>query len=173
MLKLFKNLTKKDFTYILTCTILIVFQVWLELRMPDYMSTITRLVETEGSRITDILINGGYMMLCAFGSLISAIIVGYFSTHLASNFSKNLRNKLFSKVLKLSTKEIKEFSTSSLITRTTNDITQVEMLLSMGLQMIIKAPIMAVWAIFKIINKGLEWSILTGVCVLILLATIG
>ncbi len=173
MLKLFKNLTKKDFTYILTCTILIVFQVWLELRMPDYMSTITRLVETEGSRITDILINGGYMMLCAFGSLISAIIVGYFSTHLASNFSKNLRNKLFSKVLKLSTKEIKEFSTSSLITRTTNDITQVEMLLSMGLQMIIKAPIMAVWAIFKIINKGLEWSILTGVCVLILLSTIG
>ena len=173
MLKLFKNLTKKDILYIVFCILLIVFQVWLELRMPDYMSTITRLVETEGSRIKDILINGGYMMLCAFGSLVSAIIVGYFSTHLASNFSKTLRNKIFTKVLKFSTKEIKEFSTSSLITRTTNDITQVEMLLAMGLQMIIKAPIMAVWAIFKIINKGLEWSILTGVCVLILLSTIG
>ncbi len=173
MLKLFKNLTKKDILYIVFCIVLVVFQVWLELRMPDYMSTITRLVETEGSRIKDILINGGYMMLCAFGSLVSAIIVGYFSTHLASNFSKTLRNKIFTKVLKFSTKEIKEFSTSSLITRTTNDITQVEMLLAMGLQMIIKAPIMAVWAIFKIINKGLEWSILTGVCVLILLSTIG
>ena len=89
MLKLFKNLTKKDILYIVFCIVLVVFQVWLELRMPDYMSTITRLVETEGSRITDILINGGYMMLCAFGSLVSAIIVGYFSTHLASNFQKH------------------------------------------------------------------------------------
>ncbi len=173
MLKLFKNFTKKDIAYILICITLIVFQVWIELRMPDYMSNITRLVETEGSPIKDILINGGYMILCALGSLISAVIVGYFATHLASNFSKTLRNKIFTKVLKFSTKEIKEFSTSSLITRTTNDITQVEMLLSLGLQMIVKAPIMAVWAIFKIINKGLEWSILTGVCVLVLLTTIG
>ncbi len=173
MLKLFKNLTKKDAFYILICIILIVFQVWLELKMPDYMSAITRLVETEGSPIGEILLNGGYMLLCALGSLASAIIVGYFSTHLASNFSKTLRNKLFTKVFQFSTREIKDFQTSSLITRTTNDITQVEMLLMMGLQMMVKAPIMAVWAIFKILNRGLEWSLLTGVCVLILLSTVG
>ncbi len=173
MKKLFKNFTKQDFLYICICILLIVFQVWLELKMPDYMSAITRLVETEGSSIKDILVNGGFMILCAFGSLISAVVVGYFASHLASNFSKTLRNKIFTKVFRFSAKEIKEFSTSSLITRTTNDITQVEMLISMGLQMIVKAPIMAVWAIFKILNKGLEWSILTGICVLILLTTIG
>lgn len=171
--KLFKNFTKKDFFFIGICILLIIFQVGLELKMPDYMSAITRLVQTEGSSIGEITLQGVYMLLCALGSLISAVIVGYFASNLASNFSKTLRDKIFSKVLGFSTKEMKELETSSLITRTTNDITQVEMLISMGLQMIVKAPIMAVWAILKILNKGLEWSILTAVCVLVLLTTIG
>lgn len=171
--KLFKNFTKKDYFFMGICLILIVLQVGLELKMPDYMSAITRLVETEGSSIGEIALQGVYMLLCALGSLISAVIVGYFASNLASNFSKTLRDKIFSKVLRFSTKEMKELETSSLITRTTNDITQVEMLISMGLQMIVKAPIMAVWAIFKILNKGVEWSILTAVCVLVLLTTIG
>lgn len=171
--KLFKNFTKKDFFFICICILLIVFQVWLELKMPDYMSAITRLVQTEGNSMGDIVLQGAYMLLCALGSLVSAVIVGYFASNLASNFSKTLRDKVFSKVLRFSTKEMKELETSSLITRTTNDITQVEMLISMGLQMIVKAPIMAVWAILKIVNKGIEWSILTAVCVLILLTTIG
>ncbi len=173
MSKLFKNFTKKDFLGIGICFVLILFQVGLELKMPDYMSEITRLVETEGSRIGDIALQGFYMLMCALGSLLGAIIVGYFSANLASNFSKTLRDKIFSKVLKFSTKEMKEMETSSLITRTTNDITQVEMLISMGLQMIVKAPIMAVWAILKILNKGLEWSILTAICVAVILITIG
>lgn len=171
--KLFKNFTKKDVFFMCICILLIVFQVWLELKMPDYMSAITRLVQTEGSSMREIIEQGAYMLLCALGSLVSAVIVGYFASNLASNFSKTLREKVFSKVLRFSTKEMKELETSSLITRTTNDITQVEMLISMGLQMIVKAPIMAVWAILKILNKGLEWSILTAVCVLVLLTTIG
>lgn len=170
--RLFKNFTKKDYFFMIICIILIILQVTLELRMPDYMSNITRLVESSGN-IRNIILNGSYMLLCAIGSLTSAVIVGYFSANLASNFSKTLRNKIFQKVLKFSTKEVKEFETSSLITRTTNDIMQVEMLISMGLQMIVKAPIMATLAILKILNKGLSWSILTALCVLVLLTTIG
>ncbi len=171
--KLFKNFTKKDYGFIVICILLVVFQVWLELKMPDYMSAITRLVETEGSTIGEISLQGFYMMLCALGSLASAVVVGYFASKIASNFSKTLRDKIFAKVLKFSTKEMKELETSSLITRTTNDVTQIEMLIGMGLQMIVKAPIMAVWAVLKILNKGLEWSILTAVCVVVLLTTIG
>ena len=172
MIKLFKNLSKKDLLFIFICIVLIVFQVWLELKMPDYMSTITRLVQTEGSSMKDILEQGLYMILCAFGSLTSACIVGYFAANTASNFSKTLRNLIFEKIQRFGTEEIKKFSTSSLITRTTNDITQVEMLIAMGLQMIVKAPIMAFWAVLKILNKGFEWSLLTGGCVVILLVTI-
>ncbi len=173
MLKLFKDFTKKDLLYIVICLTLVVFQVWLELKMPDYMSSITRLVQTEGSTIKEIAEQGFYMLSCAFGSLISAIIVGYFAANVASSFSASLRGLIFGKVQNFGTEEIKKFSTSSLITRTTNDVTQIEMLIGMGLQMLIKAPIMAVWAILKILNKGLEWSILTACCVLVLLITIG
>ncbi|MCM1052895.1 MAG: ABC transporter ATP-binding protein/permease [Ruminococcus sp.] len=173
MFKLFKNFTKKDLRNILICVILIVFQVWLDLKMPDYMSEITRLVQTPDSSMLNILREGAFMLTCALGSLISAIIVGFFATRVASNFSATIRFKLFNKVLDFSTEEIKKFSTSSLITRTTNDVTQIEMLISMGLQMIVKAPIMAVWAILKILNKGFEWSMLVAFCVVILLATIG
>ena len=172
MFKLFKNLTKKDVITILISVVLIVFQVWLDLKLPDYMSEITRLVQTEGSTINNILVQGGYMLACAGGSLIAMIIVGYLTSSVSANFSRTLGKKVFEKVQGFSMEEIKLFSTSSLITRTTNDITNVQMLISMGTQLIIKAPITAVWAVFKILNKSWTWSMLTGLAVLILLVTI-
>lgn len=172
MLKLFKNFGKKEWLYVMISVLLIVVQVWLELKMPDYMAAITQLVKTEGSAISEILKNGGFMLLCALGSLCSAIFVGYFIANLASSFSTKLRKRIFSKVEELSTNEIKSFSTSSLITRTTNDITQVEMLIGMGLQLLVKAPITAVWAITKIVNKSWQWSLVTTIAVLILLSII-
>ena len=172
MLKLFKNFGKKEWLYVTISVLLIIVQVWLELKMPDYMSAITKLVKTEGSAISEILKNGGFMLLCALGSLCSAIFVGYFIANLASSFSTKLRKRIFSKVEELSTNEIKSFSTSSLITRTTNDITQVEMLIGMGLQLLVKAPITAVWAITKIVNKSWQWSLVTTIAVLILLSII-
>ena len=173
MLKLLKNLNKKDWLYVFISAILIVFQVWLELKMPDYMSNITQLVQTKGAAMSDILREGGYMLLCAFGSLVSAFIVGYFTSSISASFSYRTRGKLFRKVEDISTYEIKKFSPSSLITRTTNDITQIEFLIAMGLTLMIKAPVTAVWAVTKIVNKSIEWSILTGVAVLVLLITIG
>ena len=172
MFKLFKNFTKKDIAAIITCIALIVFQVWLDLRLPDYMSEITKLVQTEGSTILEILVQGGYMMACAFGSLLSSFVVGYIASKLSANFSYTLRGKVYNKVLSFGTEEIKNFQTSSLITRTTNDVTQLEMIIAMGLQMLIKAPIMAVWAVSKILNKSLEWSLLTGFFVVLLLVVI-
>lgn len=173
MFKLFKDFSKKDIFYIILCILFIVVQVWLDLKLPDYMSEITVLVQSEDSTLNDILIQGLYMLGCAFGSLISAVIVGYFSSMIAADFSLDLRKQIFRRVEDFGTEEIKNFSTSSLITRTTNDVTQVEMLIAMGLQMLIKAPIMAVWAISKIVNKSIEWSLLTGGCVVVLLFTIG
>lgn len=173
MFKLFKDFSKKDIFYIILCILFIVVQVWLDLKLPDYMSEITVLVQSEDSTLNDILIQGLYMLGCAFGSLISAVIVGYFSSMIAADFSLDLRKQIFRRVEDFGTEEIKKFSTSSLITRTTNDVTQVEMLIAMGLQMLIKAPIMAVWAISKIVNKSIEWSLLTGGCVVVLLFTIG
>lgn len=173
MFKLLKNFNKKEWLVIIFCLTLIVGQVWLELKMPDYMSEITVLVQSEGSKMKDILINGGYMLACAFGSLLSAIITGYLVSNLSARFSMNVRKKLFDKVENLSMQEVKQFQTSSLITRTTNDITQVQMLISMGLQLLIKAPITAVWAVTKILNKNLEWSIITAIAVATLLTTIG
>ena len=173
MIKIFKNFKKKDILYILCCIVFIVLQVYLDLKLPDYMIDITRLIQTEGSKFNDIIVKGLYMLGCAFGSLISAVVVGYFASIISANFSFNLRSKIFNKVLCFSTGEIKKYNVSSLITRTTNDITQLEMVIAMGLQMIIKAPIMAIWAISKIIDKSIKWSMLVGVCVLILLVTIG
>ena len=172
MVKLLKYLEKKDWLIMLLIVILVVSQVWLELKLPDYMSEITRLVQTEGSEMVEILKNGGYMLLCAFGSLIAAIITGYLVSKLASKFSMTIRKKLFSKVEDLAIQEVKGFSTSSLITRTTNDITQIQMLMSMGLQLLLKAPITAIWAITKILNKGWQWSVATAVAVGILLTVI-
>ena len=172
MLKLFKNFSKKDILIIITCVVIVFFQVWIELRLPEYMSEITKLIQTEGSKMGDILFQGMFMLLCAFGSMISAIIVGYFASKLSASFSLALREKVFKKVNKLGIAEIKEFKTSSLITRTTNDVTQIEMLIAMGLQGMLRAPIMAVWAVSKIINKSMTLSSIVGAGVLILLVNI-
>ena len=172
MIKLIKNFEKKDYTLVLLIVILIVVQVWLDLKMPDYMSEITKLVRTEGSNMSDILYNGGFMLLCSLGSLTSTIISGYFLALLSSRFSSNIRKKLFYKVESLSLNEIKKFETSSLITRTTNDISQVEMLIGMGLQLLIKAPITAVWAICKIVNKSFAWTLATSISVIIMLTVV-
>ena len=173
MLKLLKNLNRKDWLYALICAVLVIFEVWLELKMPDYMSNITQLVQTRGALMSDILTQGGYMLLCAFGSLVSAIIVGYFAANIAASFSKRTRKELFTKVEDLTMEDVKKYSVSSLITRTTNDIGQIQMLISMGLQLIIKAPITAVWAVTKILDKSIEWSLVTAIAVVILLLTIG
>ena len=172
MFKLLNNLGKKEWILAVICLVLIVGQVWLELKMPDYMSEITVLVQTEGSQMSEILKNGGYMIACALGSLISAVIVGYLVANISATFSMNIRKKLFSKVEALATHEVKTFSTSSLITRTTNDITQIQMVVAMGLQLAIKAPITAVWAVTKILNKSWQWSAITAVGVLIILGVI-
>lgn len=172
MLKLFKNLKKRDYIFLLISFILIFAQVWLELKMPDYMSEITVLVQTEGSKMKDILLNGTYMLACAFGSLVSAIFVGYLISNISASYSLNTRKKLFDKVQNLAMHEVKQFSTSSLITRTTNDITQIQMFLAMGVQLLIKAPITAIWAITKILNKSWQWSAITGVAIVILISVI-
>lgn len=172
MFKLLKNLRKKDILYAIICVSLVVLQVWLELKMPDYMSNITQLVQTKGASMSDILREGGYMLLCAFGSLVSAVIIGYFSSLVASSFSYRTREKVFKKVEELPEEKIKRFKVSSLITRTTNDITQMEILLSMGLHLMIKSPVMAVWAVTKILGKSIEWSLITALAVVILLISI-
>ena len=173
MLKLLRNLGKKEWSLAIIAFTLIIIQVWLDLKLPDYMSQITVLVQTEGSQMIDILKNGGYMLLCALGSLFAAVLTGYLTSTISSKFSMKVRKKIFYKVENLSMQEVKGFSISSLITRTTNDITHIQMFVAMGLQMMIKAPITAIWAISKILNKSWQWSVVTGAAVVILLGVIG
>ncbi|MDB8542932.1 ABC transporter ATP-binding protein [Turicibacter sanguinis] len=172
--EIFKHLKKPEWGGMIVCLIFIVTQVWLDLKLPDYMSEITRLVQTEGSAMGDIWVQGSYMLLCALGSLISAVIVGFFAARIAATLSKRLRESLYTKVESFSMQEINQFSNASLITRSTNDITQVQMVFAMGLQVMIKAPILAVWAILKILGKNFEWSLVTAgaVCVLLVMLSI-
>ena len=172
MMKLLKRLKWQEWLQVGISLIFIVAQVWLDLKLPDYMSEITRLTQTPGSAMRDIWKSGGYMLLCALGSLVSAVIVGFFAARIAASFSKRLRSLLFEKVDSFSMEEINRFSTASLITRSTNDVTQIQMLITMGLQMLIKAPIMAVWAVTKIAGKGFEWSLATAVTTLIMILMI-
>ncbi|MDO4278248.1 MAG: ABC transporter ATP-binding protein [Lachnoclostridium edouardi] len=173
MIKIFKYLEKKDWAFVLCSLVFIVTQVWLELKMPDYMSKITVLVQTEGSNMKEILIAGGSMLLCALGSLLSAFIVGYFVAKIAAGLAMRLREMVYNKTMSFSMEEINKFSTSSLINRSTNDITQIQTFVAIGLQALIKAPIMAIWAIVKIAGKGLEWTGATGVAVAVLVVLIG
>ena len=172
MIKLIKNMKLKEILLILVSVVLIIFQVWLDLKLPDYMTEITKYVQASGSTINDVLVPGGKMMLCAAFSLLSSIIVGFLISYVSANFSKQIRSSLFEKIESFGMEEIKKFSTGSLITRTTNDITNVQMFFAMGLQLLIKAPITAVWAIFKILNKSWEWTAVTGGAVFILFITI-
>ncbi len=171
MIKLFKNFNSKQMFFIFVSFIFIIIQVWLELRIPDYMSNIITLVQTGGTT-GDIALQGLHMLLCAFGSLISSFVVGYIIANTGSTFSKIIREKLFNKVASFSMEEINKFNTSSLITRTTNDITNVEGFLTMGLQMLIKAPVTAVWALMKIVGKNFTWTIITGGAVVLLLTMV-
>lgn len=172
MTKLFRYFQKKDWIYILLSVLLVTGQVGLDLRLPDYMTEITRLVQTEGSQMSDIFLAGGKMLLCALGSLLLAVAVGFFAARLAATLSARLRLAVFQKVEEFSMEEINGFSTSSLITRSTNDITQVQMLVAMGLQVMIKAPIMAIWAITKISSKSWQWTASTAVAIVLLLILI-
>lgn len=169
MLKLLKYLTKGDWGLAVLALGFIVAQVWLDLTMPDYMSEITTLVQTEGSAMSDILIAGGKMLACALGSFAASIVAAVCAARIAANFAATLREKLFDQVQSFSMAEIGKFSTASLITRSTNDVMQVQMLIVMGLQVLLKAPIMAVWAICKIAGKSWQWTMSTGVAVAVLL----
>lgn len=172
MLKIFKYLQKKEWLMALGSLIFVIGQVWLDLRLPDYMSDITTFVITDGSKMSDILKTGAKMLACALGSVALAFVVGYFAAKIAAGVSKRLRSKMFSKVTSFSMEEINGFSTASLITRSTNDITQVQMAIAMGLQVIIKAPILAVWAILKILGKSWQWTVVTGGAVVALMCII-
>lgn len=172
MLKIFRYLKGKDWAFIAASVVFIVAQVWLDLKMPDYMKQITVLVQTPGSAMADIWIQGGWMLFCALGSLASSVVVGFFASRVAANFSKNLRAATFRKVEGFSMEEVNGFSTASLITRSTNDITQIQMIIAMGLQVLIKAPIMAVWAITKISSKAWQWTLATGITVVVLVTMI-
>jgi ATP-binding cassette subfamily B protein len=172
MLKILKNYEKKDWALAFLALVFIVISVWLELTMPEYMSEITRLIQTPGSVMSDILIAGGKMLLFAFGSFLCTIIIAFCAAKLAVTLGATLRGKLFHKVQSFSMEEIGHFSTASLITRTTNDVMQVQMLIVMGLQMMLKAPIMAVSAIAKISGKAWQWTFSTAMAVVILLAVV-
>ena len=173
MIKIFKNIKKKDWLLVLLIIGLVFLQVWLDLKLPDYMSEITKLVQTEGSKMSDIIHSGAMMILCAISSLVGAFFTCLCTSKLSANISMNIRSRLFNKVENLSIAETKKFNTSSLITRTTNDITQIQMFTAMGLQMLFKAPLTAVLAILKILNKSWQWSFLTLIAVIFLLIGIG
>lgn len=173
MIKLLKNLPKRNWFMMLFAIGFIVLQVWLDLTIPDYMADITALVQTDGSKMADIMAAGGKMLLCAFGSLAATVVVAIISSRIASDFSAVLRAKLFNKVQGFSMEEIGRFSTASLITRSTNDVTQVQMFVTMGFQVLIKAPILAIWAVCKISAKSWQWTFSTGVAVAVLLIIVG
>lgn len=174
MIKILQYFDRKQRLYILVSLVFIVIQVWLDLKLPDYMSAITTLVQMEGSAVNDILIQGGYMLLCALGSVAAAVLVGCLAAQVAAGLARTLRGRVFDKTISFSMEEIDRFSTASLINRSTNDITQIQNLVAMGLQAIIKAPIMAVWAVVKISGKNWRWTAATAaaVCVLIVVLAI-
>ena len=156
----------------LIALVTIVGQVYFDLKLPDYMSDITTLVETPGSDMKDIWIAGGKMLLISLGSVACAIITGYIAARVAASFTQRLRSLEFRKVESFGPAEMSKFSTASLITRSTNDVTQVQMFITMGLQLIVKSPIMAVWAVCKIAGEGFEWTLATGIAVAVLLVSI-
>ena len=172
MLRILKYLSKAEIGQMLIALVTIVGQVYFDLKLPDYMSDITTLVETPGSDMKDIWIAGGKMLLISLGSVACAIITGYIAARVAASFTQRLRSLEFRKVESFGPAEMSKFSTASLITRSTNDITQVQMFITMGLQLIVKSPIMAVWAVCKIAGEGFEWTLATGIAVAVLLVSI-
>lgn len=172
MFKMLKNLTWKEWLMATVSVVFIVAQVWLDLKLPEYMSQITSLLTTGSDNMSEIWENGGFMIACAVGSALMSVVVGFFAARIAAKLGLIIRGKVYSKIQKFSKSEMKHFSTASLITRTTNDVTQVQNFIAMGLQMLVKAPIMAVWAIVKIVGKSWQWSVVTAIAVVVLLTTI-
>ena len=173
MFKIFKNFKAKEWLIFGISFCFVILQVWLDLKLPDYMSEITMLVQTPGSEMSEIIKAGSWMILCALGSLVASVIVAGLAAKISSELSGRLRGQLFDKVQSFSMKEINNFSTDSLITRSTNDITQIQTFIVMGLQMLIKAPVMAIWAILKINGKSFEWTAATAIAVLVLVVVVG
>ena len=173
MLKLLRKFTPKEWALSAVAFVLILIQVWLTLTMPDYMSEITMLVQTEGSAMSDILAAGGMMLLCALGTLLASVATAVCAARISSNFSANLRDDLFDRVQSFSMEEIGRFSTASLITRSTNDVMQVQILIVMGLEVLLRAPVMAVWAIGKIAGRNWQWTTTTAIAVVVLLCVVG
>lgn len=173
MFKIFKYMNQRDLLFILCSFVFIVCGVGLDLRLPDYMREITTLVQTPGSELNEVLFAGGSMLLCAMGSLVTAFIVGFFVSQIAAGLAMRLREAVYNKTMDFSMEEIGQFSTASLITRTTNDIQQIQMFVALGLQAMIKAPILAIWAIIKIAGKSWQWTSVTGVAVVILITMLG
>ena len=172
MLRIMRYLSKAEIGQMLIALVSIVGQIWLDLTLPDYMSDITTLVETPGSEMHDIWVAGGKMLLVSLGSVACAVVTGYVAARVGASFSQRLRSLEFNKVESFGPAEMSRFSTASLITRSTNDITQIQMFITMGLMMIVKSPIMAVWAICKIAGDGFEWTLATGIAVVVLMAAV-
>ncbi|MEY4480162.1 MAG: hypothetical protein RLZZ267_840 [Bacillota bacterium] len=172
MIKILKYLQIKEWFFVAISIVFIVGQVYLDLKIPDYMAEITKLVQTPNSPIREIWIDGGYMILCTLGSLAASAVVGYYAARVAATLAKRVRAQVFNKVASFSMEEVNRFSTPSLITRSTNDITQVQTIIAMGMQVLIKAPILVVWALIKISGKNIDWTIATGVAVGVLLLMI-
>lgn len=168
MVKIFRYITRRQWCYVGISLIFIIFQVWLDLKLPDYMSGITMLVQTEGSSMTDILIQGGYMLLCALGSMAASVVVGYFAAKVAAGLARTLRAAVYDKIMEFSMEEMNHFSAASLLNRVTNDMTQIQNLVAMGMQAIVKAPILAVWAVIKISGKNWQWMTATAAAVMLL-----
>ena len=173
MFSLFRNLTKRDKFFMSLILIFIIGQVWLELQLPVYMQSITLLIQTPGSELKEILSVGSFMLLAALGSLFLSVIVAILVAETSANFSATLRDLLFNKVISLSMEDISSFSKASLITRSTNDVTQIQVFLVIGLQMLVRAPIMAIWALIRISNTQWAWTFSTIIAVLILFVLIG
>ena len=173
MFSLFKNLKKQDWFLMIISVALIVVQVWLELKMPDYTAKLTTLVQSENAKMGEVWRNGGLMLACAAGSLVSAIICSILISRVASSFSRTLREKLFNKISDFSDEEMKKFSVPSLITRTTNDVMQMQNFMAMGVQLLFKAPIMAIWAICKISATNIKWTTAVLISVAIVVVCVG
>ena len=172
MLKLLKFLEKKDYFLVVLLIGFIVTQVWLDLTLPDYTKELTQAISTETATMEIVWKNGGMMLLCAVGSMACAMASVFCCSKIAADFSRNLRTNLFDKVMSFSNKEMNVFSTPSLITRTTNDVVQIQMFIAMGLQMLIKAPILAIWAICKISSTRIEWTIAALIAVFIIIIVV-
>jgi ATP-binding cassette subfamily B protein len=173
VIRICKYLSKSEIGQLVLALVFIVAQVWFDLKLPDYMSDITQMVEQPGTQISSVWSAGGKMLMVSLGSVVCTVITGFIVARVAASFTQRIRSMQFAKVESFSTAELNKFSTPSLITRSTNDITQIQMFITMGLMMLVRAPIMAVWAVLKIAGKGFEWTLATGVAVAVLMVTIG